>query len=512
MNIDRTDPTILMNYIKFPDAVRPTNWMQTAAKATMIAVHILLSIVSFGYFPDIRQNAIVPVPLPIPVAPAPPPVLPPPPPLVAPPPVIEAPPPAPPKPIQVELIDISNDDGMKILLGRIRQGNKIYFKCEDELLSIVTKDQFDALDKNQKEAVVNRLITVIEKVSANDYLNDEYAREKNALRTIRNEIHLSLNPAEDGFSIFPRDVLEQLILGRTSPQQVEEARQLNKKIQAAATDRAKIKSINNGLLRLREALPPKITTATQAIEWLEKNTACDDLRFANFIGFDDFSIAHLERLTQICPDLTELRIRTDNIVRLGNLPASLRKFYCWGCKNLAMITMLPSSLRELECTDCPSLFMLPAQLPSSLIRLFCRSTVLNELPQLPENLEVLSCNGCHRLKKLPELLRLPLKVLECNLCVLLTELPQLPPSLIELQAQLCRSLTKLPHDLPPSLAVLNCFCCKTLTEVPHLPDSLIKYDFTECPALKLPENQPLSRVPNNQAENVAKQIFRVKYI
>lgn len=382
-----------------------------------------------------------------------------------------------------EHIVISND--LRILLGKIRNVEKIYFQCEEEHLSIVTKAQFDALDDKQKNAVVEGL----EKVIANKDLRNEYAKQINVLRSIRNEIFISLNSAGNGFSTLHNDVLEQLILGRTSPNQVEAAKLINKQLKKAATHLAKIMSINNGRLTLKEVLPPKITNTDEAIQWLERDKdACYFLRYANFMSFDDFNEQHLEKLTEICPKLTHLRINS-KIVKLEMLPASLTVLECWNCPELTKIPdVLPASLTELTCWNCTALAELP-KLPASLTKLACNRCValtelpilpaslinlccfvcpaLTELPDLPASLRAFSCVSCYALTKLP---KLPVSL--THLCYngypALTELPELPPSLIELDCSGCSSLTKLP-ELPTSLKMLNCNKCFTLTELPELP-------------------------------------------
>ncbi len=470
MLINRTDPKELYNYLSYPYAVKPTSWQQTAAKVAMIVVHILLSIVSFGryaiktkeqYLADKRLNEFF----------------------------------------------VSDANDMSMFLSHIRKHNKIHFQYDEGRFSGVSKEQFDRLNENEKQSFVDGLEIVI----AQEDLKEKYLKEVNVLRTLRNEIILSLNVSVNGFSL-PKDVLEKLILGRTSPNQVEAARLVNRQFKNAATHLAKILSINNGCLNLKEAIPPTITNADQAIQWLEKNTACQHLTYADFKGFADFNEKHLEKLTQICPNLSHLFIKSNKIVKieklppllrvlqldacrqlteLTELPASLTVLECCCCDTLRKLPNLPASLRVLDCTGCLALRKLPELFLTSLTELRCQSCIrLIELPELPSSLTKLRCNYCLWLTKLPELFSTSLTELDCSNCCRVEELPALPDWLIKLNCSRCDKLTLLPK-LPASLTELNCSLSYALTDLPDLPASLKKLYCDGCDALKnRPESTP----------------------
>ncbi len=401
-----------------------------------------------------------------------------------------------------ELVVISGD--VKKIFRTLQKEKKVYFKCEENTLSVVTKDQFNALDVKQKETVVKGLENVI----ANKELH-RFAKVINALRSIRNEIFITLNPSENGFSTLHNDLLEKLILGRTSPNQIEAAKLINRQLKRVATHRAKINSINNGSLCLKKALPAKIKTTDEALQWLERDKdACYFLRYADFKGFNDFNgfkdfnEKHLEKLIEICPNLTHLFIQSQAICRIEMLPPSLRVLNCNNCRNLRSLSNLPASLTRLICYAC-DLRKLPS-LPASLIELVCsHSSPLEELPELPASLVKLDCSYsferlralpqlpsslteliCYRCEKLEELPNLPdsLTILNCNDCYALTELSKFPHSLKELDCMDCASLTKL-SEFPASLEILNCRGCKALTELSKLPPSLWYFDRTGCHAL-----------------------------
>lgn len=118
---------------------------------------------------------------------------------------------------------------------------------EEIFLKMSTEFQVDALNENQKIALVEDLENAI----ANKHLNTKFAKAINVLRYHRNRIFFSVNQPENSFSTLPNDVMEKLILGHTTPKQVEEAKLLNKELKKTATHLAKILSINNGRFKLK---------------------------------------------------------------------------------------------------------------------------------------------------------------------------------------------------------------------------------------------------------------------
>ena len=349
--IDRTDPTRVMNYLTFPYLVDAKTWQQSAAKVAMIAVHIFLTIITFGaygYFTGITA---------------------------------------------IKERDLAFNTSMPAEVDRWFVNNDLegkYFQFKGDILCIISKKHFYALRRQEKENVIRGLTKLSIQV--------EVPRYKNELKRIANEICLSINPPnEDRFSKIPKDLISY-ILELTSPNDIEAAKMVNTRFRNAAI-LAKIKSINNGEIKLNDILPKAITTIDEALEWLQKDNASNHLRFANFHGFIDFSEKHLTKLMEICPHLTHLIFTGGSIEKIEELPPNLVEFEC-SCPLLRQISELPKSLRYLSLNGCLNLETLP-ELPENLKILDCCGAGLISLPRLPEGLEELDCSYCQFLQKIP---------------------------------------------------------------------------------------------------------------
>lgn len=144
---------------------------------------------------------------------------------------------------------------------------------------------------------------------------------------------------------------------------------------------------------------------------------------------------------------------------LPDLPDTLVKLNCKGCKNLRKIPKLPSSLKLLDVTECSSLTYLP-DLSKSLEDLICTLCVkLEKLPSLPVSLITLTCNTCN-FKYLPELPP-KLELLEVNKCKNLIKIPKLPKSLIELKCDYCENLEEIEGGVSKSID-FSCDDCDKL--------------------------------------------------
>jgi hypothetical protein len=147
---------------------------------------------------------------------------------------------------------------------------------------------------------------------------------------------------------------------------------------------------------------------------------------------------YLTSLPTLPPGLEVLHCGTNNLTQLPELPVTLKILKC----NKNFLTSLPTLPPGLEVLDCelaydykgeviPSnnRFVLPPNLPNTLIELNCQSNRLTALPSpLPHGLEVLDCTDNH-LSALPSPLPPGLKELYCDHNDGLYWLPNLPNSL-----------------------------------------------------------------------------------
>ncbi len=306
---------------------------------------------------------------------------------------------------------ISTSHEVHRLLDYVRRKNgDVYFKhvndhCNE--LEVITKRHFESLSGVSERELLKDLEGVIKKADGM-YL---YIKEINAIRRLRNELFMSVEPNRGNILSIPRDVIEHHILKYTTPKQIAELRAINRLFRAAGTHLAKILSINEGGLALKKCLPKhiaktseendrtpmpclgrnlssylssfRLASASDAISWLKKDlNACQTLKCANFDDYYTFDDSHLKELFQICPNINYLSIRGTYITKIENLPVSLIALDCSRCLILTTLPTLPPSLKKLNCSNC---------------------TLLTTIPSLPESLRELDWHNCPKLINPPEL-------------------------------------------------------------------------------------------------------------
>ena len=242
-----------------------------------------------------------------------------------------------------------------------RNKGNIFLKPDGGQLRIIPFKEFDNLTRGEKIIILEKLERIII-----EFLDEEdYSRKTVlfSLKETRNAVFSSLNKGD--LTDIPSSILEDCILKYTSPKDVENVKGVCKKWARAATHKAKILSINQGL-SLKATFPPKVKTAQAVLDWLKRDEiACKLLTYADFGDFSGFNNKHLNELVEICPTLRYLSFFSGSVTMIEKLPQSLEKLSCGGCESLEGILYLPPLLKEFNCSGSYRLKILP-EFPATL--------------------------------------------------------------------------------------------------------------------------------------------------